>query len=222
MIRVLDTCLRLLHPFTPYVTEELWGHLKAACQAHSDSFSPPSDWEEALIVAAWPEAEDVGADDEAVIQQFELLMEIIRAIRNLRSEKNVEARRRIPAVIAAGTEAAFLSSHTEVLEKLANLSPEQLEIVEALPSAPENAIPLVAAGVEIYLPIAGLLDVEAEKDRLTAELGEVEGQIDRVSQLLAGPFSEKAPKEVVQKEKDRLESLQDTAGKLKDQLAALD
>jgi valyl-tRNA synthetase len=222
MVAVLDACLRLLHPFTPYVTEELWGHLKAACQAHSDSFSPPSDWEEALIVAAWPEAEDVGADDEAVIQQFELLMEIIRAIRNLRSEKNVEARRRIPAVIAAGTEAAFLSSHTEVLEKLANLSPEQLEIVEALPSAPEDAIPLVAAGVEIYLPIAGLLDVEAEKDRLTAELGEVEGQIDRVSQLLAGPFSEKAPKEVVQKEKDRLESLQDTAGKLKDQLAALD
>jgi valyl-tRNA synthetase len=221
MVDILDACLRLLHPFTPYVTEELWGHLKTACQEHAAALGPADGWEEALIVAAWPKAGEISADDQSLMTRFDLLMEIIRAIRNLRSEKNVEARRQIPTMIAAGEEADFLTSQSEVLEKLAHLDADQLEIVSTYSTTPEEAIPLVAAGVEIYLPLAGLLDVEAEKERLTAELKEVEGQISRVSQLLTGPFSEKAPAEVVQKEKDRLAALQDTAAKLEDQLAAL-
>jgi valyl-tRNA synthetase len=222
MAGILDACLRLLHPFIPYVTEEIWTHLKSSCQEHSESFQPSYGWEQALIVAAWPEAISVSQEDESLMDSFGLLMEVIRAIRNVRSEKNVEARRRIPALIVAGDEEPFLATQRHVLESLANLDETELEIVSSVASPPENAIPLVAAGVEVYLPLAGLLDVEAEKDRLASELAEVKAQIDRVSTLLDGPFTSKAPSEVVQKEKDRLAALDDTAAKLEEQINALD
>jgi valyl-tRNA synthetase len=222
MVGILDACLRLLHPFTPYVTEEIWTHLKSSCQDHSESFRPPDGWEEALIVAAWPEALPISQEDKTLMDSFGLLMEVIRAIRNVRSEKNVEARRRIPAFIVAGDDEPFLSTQRHVLESLANLDVAELKIVSSVASPPENAIPLVAAGVEVYLPLAGLLDVEAEKDRLASELAEVKTQIARVSTLLDGPFTSKAPTKVVQKEKDRLAALEDTATKLKDQINALD
>jgi valyl-tRNA synthetase len=148
---VLDTCLRLLHPFTPFVTEELWGRLKAACEAHPAGFGPDGGWEEALIVARWPEAGEESID-EGMAAAFILAKDLIHAIRNARAEKDVKPKRRIAAVISAGRHAQALEGQRRLLEILARLDADQLQIGESL-EAPENAVPLVVGAIEAYLPL---------------------------------------------------------------------
>jgi valyl-tRNA synthetase len=102
MVEVLDTCLRMLHPYIPFITEELWTHLKMACENHSGDIGPPGGWEEALIVATWPEGDPEKLIDQSAIDTFALVMDLIRAIRNVRAEKNVEPGHKIVAKIQAG------------------------------------------------------------------------------------------------------------------------
>jgi valyl-tRNA synthetase len=220
MAQVLDTCLRLLHPFIPFVTEELWGHLKDVCQAHPSRFTPQGGWERALIVAQWPEGlpQEV---DTAAIPGFELVRDIVRSIRNVRSEKGVQAGKRIAALIQAGEHSEVLSSMREVIASLAYLDEEKLQISERLEEKPEDAIPLVVAAVEAFLPLAGMMDAEAERQRITGEIEEAEAQIDRLQELLAGPFASRAPQEIVDKEEEKLASIQETAEKLRQQLESL-
>ncbi len=221
MVSVFDTCLRLLHPFTPFITEELWSRLKAACQMHPAGFEPEGGWEDALIVARWPEPAAMEEGDSQTVMQFECLMELVRAIRNIRSERGVEARRRIPAIISAGDMVDFLAAQKQAIATLAHLDDEQLEIHASLESPPADAIPLVVGTIGVYLPLKGLLDLDAERDRLTKELAAVQSQIERVEQLLSGPFSERAPQPVVKKERDNLHALQESRDKLAAQLDAL-
>ena len=196
----------------------MWGHLKRTCQDHPAGFSPEQGWEEALILARWP----VPDKDYAEADQFELVKELVRAIRNVRAEKSVPARREIPVLIQAGESAAMLQGQAQILASLARLDPEQLEISEALQTKPENAVPLVVGSVEAYLPLKGMLDLDEERKRLSSELEDAGDQINRLEKLLASPFAEKAPADVVARERERLESFRDTAGRLKAQLDALE
>jgi valyl-tRNA synthetase len=90
LVRILDTCLRLLHPFTPYVTEALWGHLKTVAIDQSEAFAPASGWEEALIIAKWPEAELTSDSDQVAVKDMLMIQDVIRAVRNIRTEKNIK------------------------------------------------------------------------------------------------------------------------------------
>jgi len=220
MIEVLDTCLRLLHPFTPFVTEELWGRLKAACEDHPAGFGPEEGWEGALIVARWPAAGE-GAADEEKANAFTLARELIHAIRNARAEKDVEPKRRIAAVISAGAYAAVLEEQRRLLEILARLDADKLRIGEML-EAPEKAVPLVVGGIEAYLPLEGLFSVEEERERLSKELEGARKQAVRLEKLLAGDFAERAPDEVVEVERARLEEIRGLIAKLEAQRAALE
>ncbi|NPV76074.1 MAG: valine--tRNA ligase [Anaerolineae bacterium] len=221
LTRVLDTCLRLLHPFTPFVTEELWGHLKRACQSHPAGFAPKGGWEEALIVARWPETrEDEGWETQKVAD-FALVQEIVRAIRNLRAEKKVTPGKKIPALMAAGEKLVLLSSQQAVIAALAHLDSKDFQVVDALNEKPQNAASVVHAGVEIYLPLAGMVDAEAERARLEKELQEALLQIERLENLLKSPFAQKAPAPVVEKEKEKLAGFHQTAEKLKEQIRNL-
>ncbi|MCJ7432363.1 MAG: valine--tRNA ligase, partial [Anaerolineales bacterium] len=101
LVRVFDTCLRLLHPFTPFVTEEIWGHLRRAV-LDSRISNIAADWPEALIVARFPEPREPEGWEESKVADFTLMQDIVRAIRNLRAEKNVAPSRRIAATITAG------------------------------------------------------------------------------------------------------------------------
>jgi len=100
MTRVYDIVLRMLHPYTPFVTEELWGYLKGACMGHSDRLTPQDgSWAEALIVARWPEGiEDEGWEQET-IKRFQQIQEIVRQIRNLWAERSISPSRRLAAMI---------------------------------------------------------------------------------------------------------------------------
>ena len=222
LVRVLDTCLRLLHPFTPFVTEELWGHLKRACQAKSEEYSPKSGWEEALIIARWPEPAPLEGWEAQKVAEFGLVQEVVRAVRNLRSEKKVAPGKRIPVVIAAGDQFPVLQGQAAAIQSLATIDAAQFQLAARLDEKPQNAVTLVVSGVEIYLPLAGLVDTAAEQARLTKELAEMESQIERLAALVDGPFGQRAPAAVVGKERQKLATFKETAGKLREQLKELE
>ncbi len=221
LARVLDTCLRLLHPFTPFITEELWGHLKRACQAKSAHFAPKSPWEEALITAHWPEPAPIEGWEEQKTAEFGLLQEVVRAVRNLRSEKKVPPGKRIPVLIAAGDQLPILQGQKAAVLSLAAIDPARFQLAASLPEKPQNAVALVISGVEIYVPLAGLVDSDAERARLSKELAEIENQIERLAALVNGPFGQRAPSAVVDKERQKLATFQETAQKLRGQVQEL-
>ncbi|MGB2895055.1 MAG: class I tRNA ligase family protein, partial [Anaerolineales bacterium] len=221
MAQVYDACLRMLHPFMPFVTEELWGYLKRTCEENQAGYLPPGGWGEALIVAKWPTPDEGAAQDAEDVENFQVMMDIVKAIRNARLEKEVEPRRCIPAAIQAGDMSAYLASSSAAIAALAGIDSEQLQIESSLNERPENALALVIHGVEIYLPLEGLLDFDIEKQRLQAQLAETESQEERIEKLLAGPFAERAPEEVVEGERAKLRSLEETAEKIKQQLDSL-
>jgi valyl-tRNA synthetase len=205
LVHVLDRTLRLLHPFMPFVTEAAWQHLP-----HGD---------DSIMVAAWPAPGNIDEEAEVAMQ---LVMDVVRAIRNARAEYNVEPGRSIPASIAAGDKYDLFQSQQDVLTELAHLDAEKLRLAHTLFDKPEQALTLVVGSVEIYLPLAGMVDLAAERERLQKELAHVEQGVARSEKLLDNEgFTGKAPAEVVQKERDRLAGLQSQAAKLRERLAAL-
>ncbi len=218
LARVLDTSLRLLHPFVPFVTEELWGFLKAALAAG------PLDYqltEAALIVARWPEPRPEEGWEVDKVADFSLIQELVRAIRNLRSEKGVKPGRRVPATLVSQEYRALLGEQAATIAQLAGLDAQALTIVKSLAAKPQGHIALVVGPVEVYLPLAGLVDASEERARLEKDLAETTSQIERLEKLLASSFAEKAPAAVVQKEREKLATYQQTAEKLRSQLAGL-
>ncbi len=217
LVRVLDTVLRLLHPFTPFVTEELWGHLKAAAAGLPDA-APKNGWENALMLACWPKAGDQEGWEESRVNEFNRVQEIVRTIRNARTEKKVTPGKRIAAIIAAGDLKQTLSDQRKTLVSLAHLDENQLTLTDRIDIAPDGALALLVAGVEVYLPLAGMVDAGVERARLEKELAEAESQIARLKGLLASDFAKKAPSALVEKERAKLTAFEETAEKIKAQL----
>ncbi|OQA46369.1 MAG: Valine--tRNA ligase [Chloroflexi bacterium ADurb.Bin325] len=209
LVKVLDETLRLLHPFIPFVTEETWGYLK---QAAGDAT-----WPAGLIVAPWPEP---GPRDEAAEAEMGLVMEIVRAIRNARAEYDVKPGQLIAAEISAGERAEQLQAQAEILCSLARLDPARL-LIAAHRDAPAQALTLVTGAVSTYLPLADLVDLAAERSKLQKELAETEAQAARSENLLGGPFAQRAPANVIQRERDKLAELQARAEQLRARLADL-
>ena len=217
LARVLDTTLRLLHPFTPFVTEELWGHLR---QTILDSPLSPlaEDWSEVLITAKWPEEREPEGWEAAKVADFELIQEVVRSIRNLRAEKGVQPGKRIAATFAGGEKTSLVRDQAETLRALARIDEEKMSIIESLSEKPEGAVALVVGPIEIFIPLEGMVDLEKERERLAAELKEAESHIARLEKMLNSPFAEKAPPAVVEKEREKLAGYKETAEKIKAQL----
>jgi len=218
LTHTLDACLRLLHPYTPFVTEELWGHLKRACQEHSSLLTPETGWEEALIIARYPEPKPKADWEDAVVSRFNLVMDVVRSIRNMRAEKKVTPGKRIPATLVGGEQAGILKQQSAAIAVLAHLDPAEMKILPSLAEKPQGQASLVVSGVEIYLPLADLVDIDAERLRLQKELDEAESQIARLETLLGGDFAKKAPAPLVEKERQKLETFRENALKLRRQL----
>jgi valyl-tRNA synthetase len=222
MVRTLDYVLRLLHPFTPFVTEELFSHLKNAASSHSEKLVPEDGiWHQKLIIASWPNVGEPRGWEEESVKDFELLQEIVRAIRNTRAEKNVKPGQTIPATIIAGEFAKTLEQEAAALAILSRLDPDQLSIHENLEIKPENCVVLVISQVEIFLPLAGMVNIHEERARMEKELVEAENQIGRLEKLLNSPFAQKAPENVVQGERQRLADFKNAAEKIEKQLEIL-
>jgi valyl-tRNA synthetase len=175
------------------------------------------------MLAPWPEADTAAVDDPAE-RAMDLLMDLIRQIRNARAEFNVTPGRRIPAIVAGAGQLAMLESQRELLAFLARLDEKKLELHTTLDEKPQQAVALVAAeGVEAYLPLAGLVDLEQERQRLRKGLDEVASDIQRAQGLLANEnFTTRAPAEVVDRERTKLAELQERRGRLQARLNALE
>ncbi len=223
LVQVLDSCLRLLHPFTPFVSEEIWGRLKTAVSELKQPIisSHTTEWEPALIVARWPEAAPANPWEDQAITDFTLVMDVVRAIRNLRSEKNVNPKLRIPATLVGGARTSVLQQQSATISALARLDPSKTTITENMDGKPEGHIALVIGSVEAYLPLAELVDPAEQRARLEKEYAESVSQVERLEKLLSGPFAEKAPGKVVEKERQKLADYQDSLEKIKSQMDSL-
>jgi valyl-tRNA synthetase len=218
LVYVLDQAMRLLHPFMPFVTEEVWQHLRQAALGDKPTHQQQSDWPEALIIASWPRA---GQTDESAERQMALLMDAIRAVRNARAEFNVKPEKKTAAIVVAGENAHLFESHRAEVALLARLDARGLVVLDKLPTPPKKALSLVLGAVTVYLPFAQMVDIEAEKARLGKELADVKALIARGEKLLASDFADKAPAPVVQKERGKLADLKQKQAKLDEQLSAL-
>jgi valyl-tRNA synthetase len=221
LVRVLDLCLRLLHPFIPFVTEELWGNLRKAILD-----SPLADiaegWGEALIIARWPEPREKEGWEDRCVADFSVLQETIRSIRNIRAEKNVKPGKRIPAMLSAGEKTELFRQQKNVISTLAQVDNDNFVISTSLPAKQDNQVGIAIGAVEIYLPLEGLVDTTEERERITKALGEAESQAARLEKLLSSSFAERAPAEIVQKERVKLADFLETVAKLKNQLEKLE
>ncbi|REC33098.1 valine--tRNA ligase [Enterococcus pseudoavium] len=194
LVYVLDQTLRLLHPIMPFVTEEIWAKIP-----HNG---------ESLVVAGYPVVHSEN-NDETAAKGMEVLKELIRSVRNIRAEVNTPLSKPITLLIKTNDPKIdeFLIENTSYIERFCN--PEELVISSEI-TAPDLAMSAVLTGAEIYLPLAGLINIEEEIKRLEKELAKWNGEVKRVQGKLANErFVANAPENVVAeeraKEKDYLE-----------------
>jgi valyl-tRNA synthetase len=206
LLYVFETALRLLHPFMPFITEELWQNLPH----HGES----------IVIAPYPEF-DPELLNERVETHADLVQQIIVKVRNIRAEMNVDAKQMVTVRVAAADSdlTKILSDAREYIFKLAQVS--HMEIVPQL-SGDKLAAQAVAGGLALEVPLAGLIDVEAERVRLTKALEKVQSEIAKIERTLSNAnFVDRAPKEVVEENRRRLAEYQDQATKLSEGLKRL-
>ena len=197
---VLETSLRLLHPLMPFITEEIWQRLP-----HEG---------ESIMVAEWPKAE-AGREDRRALEQMEMLIALITKVRNIRSEMNVPVQSRVKLYLGARDEAvrALISENRDQIKRLARV--EEIFASDALPpldSAPRD----IVAGIEIAVPLEGLIDTAKEKERVAKEIARKENEARGLaSRLSNASFVERAPGEVVEQTRQRHAELMGEIEKLK-------
>jgi len=208
LVHVLDQTLRLIHPFMPFITEEIWQHLPTADKGPSISLSD------------WPRPEDA-RDNEEAAREMKLLMDVIRAVRNVRAEVNVPLGRKVQLLIrpSDGDALALLERSRGYLERFCGTS--ELVLDPAL-EAPEKAMTAIVTGAELYLPLAGLIDLGQEIARLEKELDTLNFEVERIEKKLANPgFVGKAPAKVVEEEKAKLADYREKREKVLQRIAEL-
>ena len=199
--------LALLHPFMPFITEHLWQHLP-----HEGKI---------LARASWPTADEkLRFPEEA--EQFERIMDSIKAVRNMRAEANVAPNKmcHIQLSILRDDLKDCVTSHEDYFEKLGHV--EKITLLSAGAPKPENALTTVVTGMEVYLELKGLIDTAKEKERIEKSKAALEKEIARTSGKLNNKgFLAKAPAAVVEKEKAKLAEFEEKMKSLNERLLFL-
>ncbi len=183
---VLDNTMRLLHPFMPFITEEIWQNLP-----HQG---------ESITIAAWPTVDD-SLTDQSQSSSMKLLMDVIRAVRTIRAEVQSPMSKKVPLTISAkdANTHAVLEANAAYIERFCN--PETLTIGQNI-EAPEKSMSAVVSGAELFMPLEGLIDIDAELARLNKELEKWAKEVKLVSGKLSNErFVSKAPEAVVAEER---------------------
>ena len=208
-VRVFDQILRLLHPFMPFLTEELWWKLR------------PHDAGDALVAASWPEG---GVEDPEAVALFETVQALVVAVRQVRAQYNVppskaiDARVRVGGADAEATVAALESARGD-LERLAGLGTLQIGVDLDKPKA---SAAVVVDRHEVFVPLAGMIDLDVERDRLRKEIGAKRGFLGGVEKKLRNEqFTSRAPEAVVAKERQKADDARAEIAALEANLADL-
>ncbi len=204
LVYVLSNTLKLLHPFMPFITEEIWQAL-------------PHDGE-TIMLSEWPKVISELYDEKAATQMLEI-MDAIKGIRNVRNEMNVPPSKKVKLFVVT-KEASLFEQAKVFFEKLASAS--ETEIIEDKTGALDNTVSVVTAKAEILLPMDELVDREKELERLTKEKTRLEGEIKRVEGKLSNKgFTDKAPTNVVEEERRKGENYKAMLEKVLDGLSKL-
>lgn len=181
----LDQIMRLMHPFMPFITEEIWQHLP-----HEG---------ETVTRAAWPTRND-SLDFPKAVPAFEAVQNVIRSVRNIRAEVNAPMSKQIQLMIATSDDQVQhdLETNVSYLKKFTNAS--ELLVERNMP-APEKAMSAIVTGAELFIPLADLINIEEEIARLNKELVKYTKEVERVEKKLNNPgFVGKAPAHVIEEE----------------------
>ncbi|RSK24660.1 valine--tRNA ligase [Bhargavaea beijingensis] len=203
---VLDNTMRLLHPFMPFITEEIWQSLP-----HKG---------ESIVTAKWPVA-DPSLSDKQRAGDMKHLMDVIKAVRNVRAEVNTPMSKKVALAIRTHDDAtqAALENNRAYLERFCN--PETLDISRDL-AAPEKSMSAVVTGAELFMPLEGLINIEEELARLEKELGKWQGELKRVEGKLSNErFVSKAPAAVVEEERAKQKDYQEKYDAVQKRIAEL-
>ena len=207
LVRVLETILRLAHPFMPFITEEIWQRIKTLANVNGES----------IMLAPYPAADSSKIDEQAE-NDVRWLRGVISAIRNIRGEMRISPAKELTVYLHNGSDEdnARLEQNRRYLCKLAKL--ESITWLKESDSAPPSATQLVGQ-MEILVPMAGLIDKQAELDRLGKEISKLKQEVSRIESKLKNPgFADKAPADVVAKEQSKLDDYRSALAKLGEQL----
>jgi len=214
LVNTLEKSLRLLHPFMPFVTEELWQSLK---QRLPDKDQMPA----SIMIAPYPPADDKAFAPEAE-RVMDSVIEIIRSIRNVRAQYKVKPTRWIEARVYADELLSGLVTQANIIETLAKVRPLTIRSRQKREPAKDKALVLVLKEAEVVLPLAGMVDRLAEEQRLIKESEEIKGRIAQLeARLRDNAFLSKAPSQVIERENQKLAMLKDKLKRLHQELSQL-
>ena len=206
LVQTLETLLRLAHPIMPFITEEIWQ--KVAPLAGTQG--------ETIMLAPYPVA-DPSLADPAAVAEMDWVMQFILGVRRIKGEMNIPPGKPLPVLIehASPQDLAWLEASRPYLDFLARI--ESITVLGADDTAPESAISLVGE-MKVLIPMAGLIDKDAELKRLAKEIARIEADVERTRGKLSNPsFVDKAPAAVVQKERDKIAEQETALAKLREQ-----
>lgn len=206
LIHVLDSSLRLLHPFMPFVTEEIWQTLP-----HEGS---------SIMVAPWPKVDKSLIEPEAE-RKMQLIIDEVTAIRNIRSDWKVPSSKRVDVVFSCHNKSkeVLIDEHSSYIKSLARTGKVT---VSKKASKPEGSATAIVGDVTIYVELKGLIDLKKEAKRLSGEVDKVSGELDAVrGKLKNKEFLAKAPETIIANEKLKQENLKERKKKLQDHLKSL-
>lgn len=206
LLKVLEQILRLAHPLIPFITEEIWQRVAPLTGIEAET----------IMLQPYPEA-DASLVNQAAIDEMQWVMDFILGIRRIRGEMNIAPGKPLKVLLKNGSEKdrQFLEGSQQYLLKLGRL--ESIEWLADNSQAPESAIALVGK-MRVLIPMAGLIDKEAELARLDKEIQKIQKELPRIQGKLNNPkFIDKAPAEVIEKEKEKQTRLQNNLNELQEQ-----
>jgi valyl-tRNA synthetase len=223
LVNTLEKSLRLLHPFMPFITEELWQSLKVrllrtdTIGARNDTMKMPA----SIMIAPYPLTDDKSFAPEAE-RVMDSVIEIIHSIRNARAQYKVKPGKWIEAQVYTGELLSGLVNEAHMIETLAKVRPLAILGRQERKSTKGKVLVLVLKEAEVVLPLAGMVDQLAEEQRLLKEGEEIKGRIAQLkTKLRDNAFLSKAPAQVIEKEKQKLAMLEDKLKRLHQELAQL-
>jgi len=225
LAHVLERILRLLHPFMPYITEEIWQTLTALLPLPPGEGWGEGEISDSIMIAPYPSSG--GRTDPAAEEEIALVQQAVRAVRNTRAQLRIPAAQHLEALVEANGQRAAIEDEADVIRAMSRVEP--LRIVEggALRQAQDErdggaGVTLVVSPLVVRLPLEGVVDLDAEGERLRSELADCARNLERVEKLVSNPnFREKARPDVVETEEARLSELRDRKQRLDEILEQL-